>query len=214
MSILKKYYNRENAEYGITSSRTKKIMDFFEGIRGKKVLDVGCAGGYLGKRVKDLGNEVSGIDISYVSIKESEKVLDKAFVVDIQEENFPFEANYFDIVILSEVIEHLFFPEIALEKIKMVLKENGKLIITTPNLLVFSNRIRILFGYFEYTEKGIIIPEHIRFFSHDSLVKFLKKNGFKVMRENNIIHPKIPEFLGNIFPNLFSYQMVIEFQLE
>jgi 2-polyprenyl-3-methyl-5-hydroxy-6-metoxy-1,4-benzoquinol methylase len=214
MSILKKYYNRENAEYGITSSRTKKIMDFFDGIRGKKVLDVGCAGGYLGKKVKNLGNEVSGIDISDVSVKESKKVLDKAFVVDIQEEIFPFEANYFDIVILSEVIEHLFFPEIALEKIRMVLKENGKLIITTPNLLVFSNRIRILFGYFEYTEKGIIIPEHIRFFSHDSLVKFLKKNGFKVMRENNIIHPKVPEFLGKLFPNLFSYQMVIEFQLE
>ncbi|HBM45762.1 MAG: Methionine biosynthesis protein MetW [Parcubacteria group bacterium GW2011_GWF2_38_76] len=214
MSIFKKYYNRDNAEYGSTSSRIRKILSFFDGIKGKKVLDVGCAGGHLGTEIKKLGNEVTGIDISDVLIKEAEKVLDKAIVVDVQEENIPFNEGYFDIVILSEVIEHLFFPEITLEKIKNVLKKDGRLIITTPNLLVFSNRVRIFFGNFEYTEKGIIIPEHIRFFTHDSLIKFLNKNGFEVVRENNIIHPKIPEFLGKLFPNLFTYQMVIEFKFK
>ena len=200
MSIFKKYYNRDNAEYGSTSSRIRKILSFFDGIKGKKVLDVGCAGGHLGTEIKKLGNEVTGIDISDVLIKEAE--------------NIPFNEGYFDIVILSEVIEHLFFPEITLEKIKNVLKKDGRLIITTPNLLVFSNRVRIFFGNFEYTEKGIIIPEHIRFFTHDSLIKFLNKNGFEVVRENNIIHPKIPEFLGKLFPNLFTYQMVIEFKFK
>jgi ubiquinone/menaquinone biosynthesis C-methylase UbiE len=89
----------------------------------------------------------------------------------------PFKDNIFDLVHMSEVIEHLLDTDKALSEIHRVLKPNGKLIITTPNFTSFRDRILVLFGYLQSYAQHL---EHVRLFNKERLVKHLKKNNFKI----------------------------------
>ena len=71
----------------------------------------------------------------------------RAVFQDLNSDRLPFQDNYFDLVLLSEVIEHLVNPDNALKEAHRVLKSNGILIVTTPNLSSWMNRVYLLFGY-------------------------------------------------------------------
>ena len=90
------------------------------------------------------------------------------------------------------------------------MSDNTKLIITTPNFLMWSNRIKMLFGKFEYTKTGFMDEGHIHFFTHNSLKKAVKKIDMRVEAVNNIIHPKIPSLIGKLNYNLFSFQVIFK----
>jgi len=211
MDVFKQYYDTMDFKYGVSKSRRKKILSLLGDPSNKKVLDVGCAGGYLGEEIKKMGaKEVVGIDLSERAIAEAKKRIDGAFAIDIQNTAVPFEDGHFDVIIFSEVIEHLIFPEKALQELKRVLRADGAIIITTPNLLVFSNRMRMLFGVFEYKDFTFFERGHIHFFTVDSLKKAIAQEGFRLDKMDNLIHPKIPVWLGKIFPNLFVYQAIFK----
>ncbi len=58
----------------------------------------------------------------------------------------PVKSGLYDLIILTEVIEHITFPQIFILEITRLLKEDGKLLLTTPNIHMFGNRIATLFG--------------------------------------------------------------------
>lgn len=93
----------------------------------------------------------------------------------------PFSNSSFEVIYFCEVMEHLLgFPEDYLSELYRVLKPGGYLIITTPNLLRVSNRIRFIFGKnfldpFENTYDGV---NHLREFDKGELEIYLKKAGF------------------------------------
>ncbi len=210
MNIIQDYYNRINFNYGMTSSRRKKILSLIGNVTNKKIIDIGCANGYFGRLLQESGNEVFGFDISEQAIAESKKVLSSAEVLDIQKDILPFESGSIDIAIFSETIEHLFLPEKALQEIKRVLKDNGYVLITTPNFLVLSNRIKMLLGNFTYTESGFLDRGHIHFFTYKSLVKILDDCGFIVMGQNHVPYFRVPDFFAQYMPNLFAFQIIVK----
>ena len=214
MSVFKQYYNQDKDKYGINSNRRKKILDLIGPTDHKKILDLGCSTGYLGKSLKKDNNQVVGIDISEKAAQEAQKELDQVFVCDLQEEELPLAEKSFDIVVLAEVIEHLLFPERAIEKAKKVLKDDGVIIITTPNFLVLSNRLKMLLGKFQYAEDGFLDRGHVHFFTYKELKRFLANNNLKVLEENNITYFRVPDFLSKIWPNLFVFQVIIKATLD
>ncbi|MEA2112504.1 MAG: class I SAM-dependent methyltransferase [Patescibacteria group bacterium] len=210
MNIYKDHYNKDIG-YEVSFSRERRVLELCGDVKSKRILDIGCADGYLGSKFKEKeANKVVGIDISENQIKEARKKLDEAISLDVQEEKIPFDDNYFDIVLITEVIEHLFNPKKVIKKIKRVLNDDGFAVITTPNFLVFSNRFKMFFGKFDYTETGVFDKGHVHFFSHSSLLNFVRENGFKVTEQNNLMHPKIPQFLSKIFPKVFVFQSIIK----
>lgn len=137
----KKYYNAVNSggyTDGYQPSKYKPIFDdlakyVIEKFKPKSVLDVGCARGYLVKSFIDLGINAYGIDISAYAINNSlSEVREKLRVCDIEEENLPFNDNTFDVIIMTEVIEHLKRYDVAIQEIKRVLKSDGIVYLTTP----------------------------------------------------------------------------------
>lgn len=88
----------------------------------------------------------------------------------------PFTSNSLDIVVAGEIIEHLYDTGDFLEEIKRVLKPEGKLIITTPNLAPLANRARILFGFQPPTCNIELDGQvgHIRAFTKSAYYLFLK----------------------------------------
>lgn len=137
-----------------------------------KVLDVGCAFGYMLKKFPD-NCELNGIDISDFAITQAKKLLPNATLkVGGAETTFPFKDNYFDVVICNDVIEHLEHPKKALENMHRVLKKGGVLYINTPNL----NSLRkIVFA------KPDKMEHHISLFSHADLASTLRGSGFKII---------------------------------
>ena len=210
MSFVSDYYSKSTV-YRMNSRRQRKILELLpKDLVGKKILDVGTASGYFARTLIDKGALVTAIDISPTAILEAKKFLPDAFVVDIEEgTGTELLANRkFDFIILGEVIEHLFDPEKVLKYLREMLTEEGLLIITTPNILLWSHRLKFLRGIFEYTETGVFDRGHLHFFTYLTLCKTISKVGYSLVRENHDIHPNWFEAYGKHFPNLFAFQLL------
>lgn len=211
MNVIRDYYEEKSPLCRINKRRREKLLKILDReLDNKKILDVGCAGGLSGEFLKRKNNYLAGIDISSQAILQAKKFFDQAIILDIENEDLPFPGNYFDIIIFSEIISHLFFPEKAIIKIKNVLKDEGKIVITAPNFLVWTNRIRMFFGGLKYTEETLVKNGVIHFFNYDSLKEILKKTGLKVIQEEFVIHPRVPQWFGKFFPNLFAFQIILK----
>jgi len=209
MEALQDYYNQKI--YGISKTRLKKLLKIAGDVRGLKILDIGCGNGYLGKFFKDRGASiVHGCDISDQVVGEAENLLDRSFVFNIEKDDFDILDKDYDLIIATEIIEHLVFPDNFLKNISKIMSGQTEFILTTPNFLVWTNRIRMLLGKFEYRRSGFFDEGHLHFFSYRLLKKYLTKHNLRVVAEENVIHPKVPEWLGKLVPSLFVYQSVFK----
>ena len=154
MNTIKKHYGQKAKDYKVNPSRLNKILAICTDLKNKKVLDVGCSIGYLGQELEKRGAEVTGIDISKEALKKAHEVLSFTKVVDLNEGELPFKDRTFDLIVASEVIEHLFKPVIVLKELRRIVKDKGGLIITTPNFLYWGHRLKFLIGRFGYTGEG------------------------------------------------------------
>ena len=137
----REYYNdiQEFAEGTTISSHIKIAEIFIKKLRpGYKVLDLGCGSGYMANRSAKLGCEVIGIDYSkkalkYAVKKNSGTAENKVKYIkrDIQL-SLPFEDNFFDVVIIEEVLEHVRNSRKVLLEAYRVAKDGGRLLISVP----------------------------------------------------------------------------------
>jgi len=116
---------------------------------GIKILDVGCGTGY-GSAILSEKAKVIGIDNNREAIEFAKKNYGKKITFKIgTAENLTIKNNAFETVLAFEVIEHLKYPQIALNEIKRVLKPEGKFILSTPNIK-FQPHTRSPYHFQEY----------------------------------------------------------------
>lgn len=161
-----------------------------------KLLEIGFGAGSFLNLAKSEGYEVSGIDISLRSVKYVKRRfrLD-AFVTNI--ENPGLKEKSFDIVVICHTLEHLRRPYQSLENIYRLLKDDGILVLTTPNSWLYLLKAHIV-KYFPFLKKHVYmvfqdtssvrkesgemsLPFHINFNTQHSLKMMLKKIGFYKM---------------------------------
>ena len=103
-----------------------------EDITGKKLLDAGCGTGWFSKLSCERGAIVTSMDLGENLLsKVAQKCTSERVVGSILE--IPFKDNSFDIIVSSEVIEHVPDPYKAIQELFRVLKPGGTLVLTTPN---------------------------------------------------------------------------------
>jgi len=210
MNNIKKHYDQKAGNYITSDVRLSKILEICANLKNKKVLDVGCSTGYLGQKLEKKGAEVTGIDISKVALKKAHEVLSFTKVVDLNEGKLPFKDGTFDLIVASEVIEHLFKPVIVLKELRRILRGKGGLIITTPNFLYWGHRLRFLIGKFGYTDEGPFDIGHIHFYTYKTLSEDLKDSGFKIVTENHVYAGEALESIKKAHPGIFAYQFVVK----
>jgi len=150
-------------------SKVEKTL--FAEAKNPAILDIGCATGALIASLRGKGWRVTGVEISPSAIyAKNERKLD---VRDIPLEENHFPDNSFDVILASHLIEHLNEPKSFLEETYRILKTNGSLFITTPDISGFQSR---LFG----SRWRSAIFDHLYLFSRRTLSKMLKTAGFKV----------------------------------
>jgi 2-polyprenyl-3-methyl-5-hydroxy-6-metoxy-1,4-benzoquinol methylase len=146
-----------------------------------KILDVGTASGYLGKILEARGHSVSGIEVDK-AIAETAKSHYASFqVADLETYEFPYRRE-FDYILFADVLEHLRDPVAVLRKCLPALKESGKIIVSVPNVANLVVRLSLLFGRFDYMDRGILDRTHLRFFTRRSLDRMLSQASYRVLR--------------------------------
>ncbi|MFH2069951.1 MAG: class I SAM-dependent methyltransferase [Elusimicrobiota bacterium] len=191
-----------------------------------KVLEIGCATGYIGKYLKEKVNcESWGVEIDPDSAEMAKPYYQKILVGNIENEQILQQIDRkFDFILCMNVLEHLVNPLGVLQKIKKFLAPAGRVIITLPNIAHFSIRVRLLFGKFDYEDYGILDNTHLRFFTLKTAKEMIESSGLKI--EHLSIDPDkgIPRFHGvflripggwkflkkiySLCPTLFGYQFI------
>ncbi len=189
----------------------------------KKVLDLGCYDGTLGARLIKKGNQVYGIEIgekvAQIARTRGLKVKRQSFTSP-----FKFKDSFFDVVVVGEVIEHVLDTDFFIAEIKRVLKSKGILVLTTPNVASLGRRIYLLIGKNPYFEAAFGYPPeadagHIRFFTKNLLLGYLKHKGFKIIKfTSDVINfnssgSLASELLASLFPN-FGRSLIVKAKLE
>ena len=200
--------------------RHKQIIDWIN--PNSIVLDFGCGNGQLSNylmKYKDC--QIVGIEKESELAKIARNHGFKVICSDIEDPkllNFIPSFNY-DSIIFADVLEHLVSPWMILNKCHRLLKPGGHLIISIPNIVHFSMRLRFLIGRFEYSDHGGIRDiGHLRFFTYYSVKRMFAETGYFIEDEfyrwrfmNHdqwLPFQQILRILTELFPNLLAYQML------
>ena len=196
-------------------ARNLVLPEFFAPTKtAEKVLDVASGNGVVAEYLQMSGYDVSVIDISREAIKQAKKRgIQKAYVGDV-ENKLPFKSFFFDCIFWGDNIEHVFYPARVLDEIKRVLKNKGRLILSTPNMDYILYRWHYFkTGQIPATEGIASKPwewKHIRFFNYESLVSLLKSKGFYITRLRGVNTPSLHNYLSRFFPKLFASIIILE----
>jgi SAM-dependent methyltransferase len=189
------------------------------------ILDVGTASGYLGEVWKKSGHHVTGIEFDPAAAVKAKENYHAFRIADIETFDFPYRSE-FDYIVFADVLEHLRDPAAVLRRCIPGLKESGKIIISLPNVANWIIRLGLLFGKFEYTDRGILDRTHLRFFTLRSAGQLIDDASCEVLdviptplpvqlvfpfTEKNFFRPmhEIHYALTRSWASLFAYQFVM-----
>ena len=192
----------------------ERLIKSFNGEK-LKILDIGVGDGIYENILSDcsLGEvEFYGVDISEKQLVRSKKYLKDFKIVDLNKENIPYGSGLFDIVIVSEILEHVFYPEKVLNDSSRVLKNGGYLVLTYPNSGALQLRLSLFFtGHSPLLNYGQN-KEHIRFFNKKDILGMITSkvkithyqglDSFLFGKWNfpiKIVTPRFLQVLGNRF---------------
>jgi 2-polyprenyl-3-methyl-5-hydroxy-6-metoxy-1,4-benzoquinol methylase len=149
------------------------------------VCDLGCGNGYLAGKLAELGYRVTGVDASRKGIKIArENYPHIRFVRSLLNAQLTAEiaTPEFDLVISSDVIEHLYRPSDLLNAANSLLRPNGHLLICTPYHGYLKNLVLSLTGRMDSHFTALWDGGHIKFFSVKTLSELIKGHGFADLR--------------------------------
>jgi len=213
----------ENAHYesklDFPSPHTMALETVAEGSR---VLDLGCAGGYVAATLRERRHcHVTGVDRCR---PEPGVTLDAFVLHDLNDGVPPVDLRNYDYVLLLDVVEHLAAPEWFVDRLREALKlaPATTVIVSTANIGFFINRLMLVAGQFNYGKRGILDLTHTRLFTFASFRRLFEQAGFRVRSVRGVPGPFAFVFgrgrLGRMMlaanaalirlaPGLFSYQM-------
>jgi glycosyltransferase involved in cell wall biosynthesis len=162
---------------------------------GTRVLDIGCAGGYLGDILRTRGCHTTGVD---------DEPVDEAFrldafqIHDLNQRPFPLDLQAFDYAVMLDVIEHLHSPENFVDDFVRAASRNPnlKLIASTGNVAFIIVRLMLLLGQFNYGKRGILDLTHTRLFTFATFRRLFEQSGFDVLEMRGVPAP-FPLALGD-----------------
>jgi ubiquinone/menaquinone biosynthesis C-methylase UbiE len=215
----------------------KIIKRMMEGLEVKRILDIGSVISTV-DFLKTIfpSAEIHSLNIDGKALKEiSKKHKDLKVVLCDCQDMYLFKNNYFDLIFSNQVLEHVIYPEKCLHECHRILKKSGDLILTTPNLASWQNRLLLLFGYqpSNYTVssefKNLGLPkflkreniyDHPRVFNVRALRELFEKTGFEIIELEIINHtyPSQPYrnlrfLLNKILPENWKENIVVKAKL-
>lgn len=208
-------------------SSHKSVLDFVNKKTNLRILDVGCGDGLFAKHISDKNYKV-GVD-SIPKSENTERNFNKFYQYDLNQ-GLPehlLNEEKFDYILFLDILEHLLDYEKILNDSKKLLSEDGKIIISLPNIANIYVRLNLLFGRFPLADRGILDRTHLHFYTYKIIKDLLKKFNLRILKRSITPIPIIellPDFLKKnlgyvlnfilygitlVFKKLFGYQFII-----
>ncbi|CAM4433608.1 class I SAM-dependent methyltransferase [Flavobacterium terrigena] len=205
-------YDKKNPDY--YSNIRLDLVQFISNESNLKIMEIGAAYGETLFYLKENGiaSEAVGVDLFEDKINpQNYKPLDNFIFGNIEEIHLEQYVNYFDVIFLPDVLEHLLEPKNVLNKISQYLKNDGKIIISMPNIRHYSAINKIFFkGDFSYEESGIFDYTHLRFYCRKNIIQLIEQSNYKVIIEQSSIKNYKGKSLTKIF-NQITFGFFEEF---
>jgi len=173
---------REIIEQGGLSGTHKKAIDWVA--PGSRVLELGCSTGYIGEILaRDKNCRVWGVEADALAAEEARALGMTVYQGSLEDPTFRASVEGpFDVVIATDVLEHLADPEPVLMHIKDWLGQGGRAIIAVPNIATWTMRVQLmLYGDFEYQESGLLDRTHLHFFTYETLMALVNRQHWRVV---------------------------------
>jgi SAM-dependent methyltransferase len=220
-------YTHKSSPY---SSHTLLINALHPRGGGKRVLDVGCAGGYVGRILAQRGYEVVGIERPGGA---GDHFPEEVALIDADlDRGLPPLQGRFSYVICGDILEHLRDPGRLLAQIANILEPDGLLVASLPNSGNLYFRLVVLSGRFPHENKGLFDRTHLHFYMWRGWRELLGASGFRIedRKVSGVpIGPAAPQWDGRpairaleylahvaarVWPTLFGYQFVVTASLR
>lgn len=206
---------------------SKNLIDFIEEDKEAEfhVLEIGCD---LGATLLSIKNKyhnckVYGMEINSAAVNIAKNIIDVR-EGNIEEEKLLFEEK-FDYIIFGDVLEHLHNPQKVIRFCKILLKKQGCIIASIPNLMHISVMQQLLNGRFEYQNTGLLDSTHIHFFTYYEILLMFQKEGYSIeeismtkvniTKEQEILKMKLMEISENVEMHMYdAYQYLVKARCE
>ncbi len=182
----------ENASYQYFEDVNWGLLRLWGKRKGLRVLDVGCGFATTSAYLQKLGNQVTGVEESAEACEIASRRLSHVIRADLQKAE---PGGLYDVIIFADVLEHLAWPVGALRRYLQWLAPGGSVIISLPNVGLWSVRLAHLFGRWEYDDTGVLDRTHLRFFTLRSARWLVTQAGLTVARSTynpGIVRPLVP----------------------
>ena len=166
------------------NSSLKKMLCLIE--EDKRVIDFGCATGNFARLLCERGCEVTGVELNSKAANVAQKYCKEVIVADLDfislNEHFSEQISdeKFDVAIFGDVLEHLRNPWKVLEETRKLLKPQGYVIASIPNIAHGAIRLALLQGNFQYQPLGILDNTHLRFFTRKTVEHLFEDTGYLI----------------------------------
>ncbi len=165
----------------LNNSHTQQVIGVPD---GSDVLEIGCSTGFISRYLKEKGCTVTGIEIDSADAKKARDICDSVIVADVDKLDFKKKLGKkkFDVITFGDVLEHLKTPEKVLEYISDLLKDDGYVLASVPNIGFGYYRLEHLKGNFNYERIGILDRTHLKFFDENNLYAMFESGGYYLKR--------------------------------
>ncbi len=182
----------------------------------RRLIDVGCGDGFFGAAVKARYPECEtwGVELVADAARKAASQNDRVIRTPFENAHELPEA-YFDVVTMNDVLEHMPWPEPALAMAKRILRPEGRLVLSLPNVQYLLNVLDLVKrNEWEYQDWGILDRTHFRFYTTKSATRLLERNGFQVETVTgiNAMRPKwYYRMVFRLAPQYFRWMPYFQF---
>ncbi|STX51449.1 bifunctional 3-demethylubiquinone-9 3-methyltransferase/ 2-octaprenyl-6-hydroxy phenol methylase [Legionella busanensis] len=148
------------------------------------VLEFGSAHGVMTKYMREqLNCKVFAVELDAQAANDAKQYCERILVSNIEDYQWKIEFDNlkFDYIIFADVLEHLYNPWRALAEVRSFLKDEGRILLSIPNIANNVVIMNLINDKFEYQSTGLLDDTHIRFFTKNSIDKMIKAAGYKAV---------------------------------
>ena len=155
-----------------------------------KILDIGCGAGHLGEAIKKRQPcVVYGVEVNDTAARRSQLRLDQVWNGDVETIDLNLPPESLDVIVCGDVLEHLQRPQELLRRLRAMLRPDGQLIASVPNVSHHSILSSLLAGNWTYESAGLLDETHLRFFTLREAEKLLFRAGLRIDRTEVVRGP-------------------------
>ncbi len=149
---------------------------------GKRVLELGCATGYMSQVFRDRGCQVVAVELDARAAARALKYCERVIVgdLDVMDLGQVLGGARFDVVVAADVLEHLKEPPAVLQAVRKCLRPGAYVVACIPNVAHGSVRLALLRGEFPYSERGLLDRTHLRFFTRQTIEQLFENAGYEI----------------------------------